>query len=234
VPRCWIALGGNVGDVRDTFKRAFEALGQQGLMTVRRSRLFDTTPVGAAAGARFLNAAAELETALPPLGVLDALQSAEAAAGRVRGLRWGPRPLDLDLLLYEGQRIETERLTVPHPPLWYRRFVLDPLTDIAPDVRHPVFGVTIAELRSRLLRRPLPVSLQGHDARQLLRELATAFPSQIEMVPRPESAVIVLQTGDADASGNAPNVVHLVDTVDAVQAARDVLTAALDEPRPLE
>jgi 2-amino-4-hydroxy-6-hydroxymethyldihydropteridine diphosphokinase len=99
--------------------------------------------------AAFLNAVAAVETRLSPAVLLDVLQAIEAQRGRERSPRaerWGPRTLDLDLLLYGDAVVATERLTVPHPRLAERAFVLRPLCDLAPQVRHPVLGRTLAEL----------------------------------------------------------------------------------------
>ena len=123
------------------------------------SPLYWSAPLGPPGQPEFVNAAARLRTRLEPLHLLDALQAIEQGHDRVRGERWGPRTLDLDLLLYGGERIDSERLIVPHPRLHERRFVLQPLADIAPDLRLPD-GRRIAEL---LLRCPAwemrPVSL---------------------------------------------------------------------------
>ena len=162
MPQCFIALGGNMGDVAAAFDQALSRLDAQPGIAVRQvSRTFRTEPVGSAAGTAYLNAAAELDCRLTPVQLLDALQREESLAGRVREYRWSPRPLDLDLLLYGRRLILHPRLIVPHPALWYRRFVLDPLAEIAADVIHPVKRLSVAALRHRLLPRPLPVVLTG-------------------------------------------------------------------------
>lgn len=161
--RCWIALGGNLGDVSASFRGALEDLGSTPHTRVNAvSSEFETAPVGSHAGSPYRNAAAELETSLEPLLLLDLLQSIEQRWGRVREKVWGPRTLDLDLLLIEGRTVHEPRLQVPHPHLWYRRFVLDPLVEIAPQAWHPDAQLTIRELHSRLLRRPFPCRLVFH------------------------------------------------------------------------
>lgn len=154
-----IALGGNLGDVPQTFERARTAVSLFATDNVRMSRLYRTDPVGAQAGDVFWNAALCCETSLPPLHLLDELQAIETQNGRTRTLHWGPRTLDLDLIFYGEHVLSTERLTLPHPHAWYRRFVLDPVADLTPELRHPVLDVTVSELRRRLLPRPLPIWL---------------------------------------------------------------------------
>jgi 2-amino-4-hydroxy-6-hydroxymethyldihydropteridine diphosphokinase len=160
--RCYIALGGNVGDVERSFRAALAGLAATpGIDVFELSPVFRTQPVGQWAGGEFLNAAARIDTGLEPLALLDVLQQLERATGPRKGPRWAPRALDLDLILYADRTIDHPRLQVPHPAAWYRRFVLDPLAAIAGDLRHPSKGQSIAELRARLLRRPLRLSLVG-------------------------------------------------------------------------
>jgi 2-amino-4-hydroxy-6-hydroxymethyldihydropteridine diphosphokinase len=144
------------------------------------SRYHETAPVGDEAGAGFLNAAAELENSLTPLDLLDKLQAVERDLGRTRSTHWGPRTLDLDLVFWESQIINSPRLVIPHPAAWYRRFVLDPLVEIAPRFVHPVKQVDICTLRERLLVRPLHVSFAGRrpseSRTQLIGRLASDFP----------------------------------------------------------
>ena len=142
------------------------------------SSSFRTPPMGQEAGEPYLNAAAELEANCPPLELLDHLQAIEIRHGRERTQHWGPRTLDLDLLLYGEEVLAHPRLTLPHPGCWYRRFVLDPLAEIAPDVVHPIKKRTIGELRARLLERPLRVGLAGGepaDRKRLAEELSAGF-----------------------------------------------------------
>src|SRR5262249_14782283 len=144
------------GVVHETFGKALEKLASAPHSTVPAvSRSLPTRSIGERAGAGFLNAAAEIDTSLPPLELLDLLQSIELALGRQRTVHWGPRTLDLDLLFYGTEVIDSPRLVVPHPAAWYRRFVLDPLVEIAPRLVHPEKQVDIHALRQRLLVRPL-------------------------------------------------------------------------------
>ena len=164
MPRCYLALGGNSGPVETTFRRALGDLADHpGVQVGRVSTLHRFAAVGDRAGGEFINAAAELLTELSPVELLDLTQSVETAHGRCRDVHWGPRTVDLDLILYGQQIIAEPRILVPHPAAWYRRFVLDPLAEIAADVLHPVRQLTIASLRNRLLPRPLPIALVGAD-----------------------------------------------------------------------
>ncbi|MBV9532647.1 MAG: 2-amino-4-hydroxy-6-hydroxymethyldihydropteridine diphosphokinase, partial [Bradyrhizobium sp.] len=131
-----IALGGNVGDVRTTFKRAIRdicALAHAELLA--RSSDYTTPPWGDERQARFVNACIDIETDLDPQALLAVLQQVESAFGRDRGRerRWGPRTLDLDLIAYGNISLQTAQLILPHPRLFERAFVLVPLAEIAPD-----------------------------------------------------------------------------------------------------
>ncbi|MEK6788665.1 MAG: 2-amino-4-hydroxy-6-hydroxymethyldihydropteridine diphosphokinase [Pseudomonadota bacterium] len=132
--RCAIGLGGNLGDAPETLTQALHALSaMQNSHVIAISALYRSAAIGPAGQPDYANAVITLDTLLSPWQLLDALQALELAAGRVRGLRWGARTLDLDLLLYGDQRIEDARLTVPHPEMHKRAFVLRPLQDIWPD-----------------------------------------------------------------------------------------------------
>lgn len=147
--RAFIGLGGNEGDVAAALTaalRALDALPQSRL--IARSRFYRTPAWGQVDQPDFINAAAELETALPARALLDALLEIERSLGRVRRAegRWGPRTVDLDLLLYGDQRIDLPGLVVPHPHLHQRAFVLLPLLDIAPSLSIPGHGDAAALL----------------------------------------------------------------------------------------
>jgi 2-amino-4-hydroxy-6-hydroxymethyldihydropteridine diphosphokinase len=179
MPRCHISLGGNAGPVAEHFTAALDNFQNSvDCSVVAVSHFHETTPVGDMAGGRFLNAAAELETSHDPIALLDLLQSVEGDLGRIRTVRWGPRPIDLDLLFYDLRVIDSPRLVVPHPAAWYRRFVLDPLVEIAPDLVHPVKQASLRALRDRLLVRPLPIALAGGAAapkREYIEALINTF-----------------------------------------------------------
>jgi 2-amino-4-hydroxy-6-hydroxymethyldihydropteridine diphosphokinase len=130
----WIGLGANLGDARETIGHALNALKETpGIKIVSVAPLYGSDPVDAQ-GPTFINTVAKIDTALTPLSLLDTLQSIEQAYGRERPYRHAPRTLDLDLLLYEGVTLETPRLTLPHPRMHERAFVLRPLGDLSPDL----------------------------------------------------------------------------------------------------
>ncbi|MGN6309084.1 MAG: 2-amino-4-hydroxy-6-hydroxymethyldihydropteridine diphosphokinase [Xanthobacteraceae bacterium] len=129
-----IALGGNIGDVRATFPKAISnILGMAQATLLARSSDYRTPPWGEEAQDPFVNACIEVETSLDPHALLFTLQKIEKRFGRVRDQRWGPRTLDLDLLAYDDAVINQPDLTLPHPRLFERAFVLVPLAEIAPD-----------------------------------------------------------------------------------------------------
>ena len=138
----FVGLGSNLDDPRRQLEQAFSALDSiPDTHCRRRSRLYRSAPMGPADQPDYLNAVAELETELEPLDLLAALQAIEQAQGRVRnGERWGPRTLDLDILLFANQCIDQPALRVPHPGLAQRAFVLYPLYEIAGDIEIPGLG----------------------------------------------------------------------------------------------
>ncbi|HEX7817006.1 2-amino-4-hydroxy-6-hydroxymethyldihydropteridine diphosphokinase [Dyella sp.] len=140
--QAFVGLGSNLGDSRQQLLDAMETLGSLPGTCVRlRSRLYHTPPWGVLEQPPFVNAAVALDTSLAPLALLDELLAIERAAGRTRdGERWGPRTLDLDLLHMPGVALDNERLTLPHPRVGERAFVLLPLRDIAPQLELPGLG----------------------------------------------------------------------------------------------
>ncbi len=133
MPHVYVGLGSNLGDREGTLRRAVAELGSEsGIAVLRVSRFRETDPVGYLDQPRFVNAVAELETDLPPRTVLDRLLEVERRLGRERqeGPRYGPRTIDLDLLLYGDTVLDEPGLRVPHPRLHERRFVLEPLAEL--------------------------------------------------------------------------------------------------------
>jgi 2-amino-4-hydroxy-6-hydroxymethyldihydropteridine diphosphokinase len=162
----FVALGSNLCDRAENLMAAVGSLRELG--DVRAiSPIYETAPVGLLAQPDFLNAVALLDTPLTPEGLIAALLRIERSHGRDRqhAIPKGPRTLDLDLLDYDGRVVETPRLTLPHPELQNRAFVLRPLLDLAPDWRHPVSHATAAELLQSLMER---------DAGQAVRLYRTA------------------------------------------------------------
>lgn len=147
--RAYVGLGANLGDREATIRRAAGLLGAARLSSIR-----ETEPWGHTEQPRFLNAVVEVETEFAPRELLDRLFEIEGRLGRTReGPRWGPRTIDLDLLLFGDRRIEEPGLTVPHPRLHERAFVLEPLAELAPDAVVPGLG-TVAELLAKLESTP--------------------------------------------------------------------------------
>lgn len=237
---CALGLGGNVGDVRNCLERALAQLQQEVGPVVRVSRLYRTTPIGPSPAAPFLNAAAVLQTGLDPLSVLGRLHQIEDRLGRIRTARWGPRTIDLDLLLYEGVQMHSGQIDVPHPGCHYRRFVLDPLADVAPDWLHPEAAQTITALRERLQRRPLCLLLVGGAAshRQAVSAALTERYVDLRVTCRAagcegaRSPVVWLTGGEADAVPQPALNLDLLPAGDC-ETPRQLVLAMLDEPQPL-
>lgn len=243
---CYIALGGNQGNVRETFLHALERLEMHPeISVIQTSKWVETTPVGDQTDATFLNGAAQLVTDLPPESLLRELQSVEAELGRVREVRWSARTLDLDLLLYDQLVFETSNLLIPHPAFWYRRFVLDPLTEIAADVVHPIKQITIQQLQLRLLKRPFILSLAGgtYAVRSALIEaLQPHYPQVLfthwehsERLPQTEEPTLIAWLGASENASNwdsLPEIprLKLTETGDTTEQIQHILQSALDFP----
>lgn len=173
--RCLVAFGSNLGERRGHLDRALELLGfMPGIRLLGVSRYRETVPIGGPAGQPpFLNGACLVETDLAPHDLLGLLQAVEASLERERVVRWGPRTVDLDLILYDGMVVESERLTVPHPRMTTRRFVLEPSAEIAADLTHPTSGCSVGELLENI-SEPHPYVAVAGVAGTGAREVAIA------------------------------------------------------------
>ena len=141
----YLGLGSNLGDREDNLRRAVSLLSRRASL-IALSSVYETEPWGYASQPTFFNMACLLETSLSPQCLLELAQSVERDLGRVPSFRYGPRVIDVDILLYGDEVIETPRLQVPHPRLWQRSFALTPLAEIAPGLAHPILGTSIADL----------------------------------------------------------------------------------------
>lgn len=143
----YIGFGSNIGDRLAHIQNAIHTLSKtEGITLQRISSIYTTDPIGYEAQAQFLNGVAAIQTSLSPLSLLHTLKDIETAIGRKHRIRWGPREIDLDILIYGDLCLQTEKLVIPHPEMHLRGFVLVPLAEIAPDLVHPVFQKTIQTL----------------------------------------------------------------------------------------
>lgn len=183
---CGIALGGNIGNTAETFDAALADLENQGIRVSRFSRLLRTPPMGSNAGDDFVNAAAIVETSLGPADLLQCLHEIENDLGRTRDTHWGPRRLDLDLIFHGESVLCTDEIVVPHPSFWFRRFVLQPLAEIAPDYRHPILNQSVSELNQHLNQHPLRLAIAGdfvteHVVTDIQHSLRKVFDSDVQL-----------------------------------------------------
>jgi 2-amino-4-hydroxy-6-hydroxymethyldihydropteridine diphosphokinase len=132
----YLSLGSNMGDREANVRKALDLLADR-MTLMKVSSLYETAPIGVTDQNDFINAVALVETELHPTDLLDAILDIERIVGRVRNLRWGPRVIDIDILLYDDEAINTPELIIPHPEIMNRAFVLIPLGEIAPDLELP-------------------------------------------------------------------------------------------------
>ncbi len=144
--RVYLSLGSNLGDREPALRQAVAALGPAGIRVLRVSSVYESEPVDVRDQPWFLNVVVEAETDLFPRQLLARTQSIERKMGRVRTRPKGPRTIDIDMLLYGDAVIDSTDLAVPHPRMGERRFVLEPLAELAPDLRHPVTRATVREM----------------------------------------------------------------------------------------
>ena len=150
MPTTYLALGSNLGDREANLRGALASLELAGIHVKRLSSLYETEPVDYLDQPWFLNGVLEADTDLDAHALLEALHSIESQLGSEKEFAKGPRMLDLDILLYDSETIDTPDLQIPHPRMLFRRFVLAPLTEIAPNLRHPVWHSTAADLLDNL------------------------------------------------------------------------------------
>ena len=151
MPLVYIGFGSNIGDRLVHIQNAIHILSKtEGITLKEISSIYTTDPVGYEAQAQFLNGVAAIQTILSPLSLLHTLKDIETAIGRKHRIRWGPREIDLDILIYGDLCVQTETLVIPHPEMHLRGFVLVPLAEIAPNLIHPVLQETIQTLLNRL------------------------------------------------------------------------------------
>jgi 2-amino-4-hydroxy-6-hydroxymethyldihydropteridine diphosphokinase len=141
----YIGLGSNIGDRVARLREAVVHLSKV-IEVTRASRLYVHAPLGYVSKDAFINAVVEGRTTLKPFDLLVELQKIERAMGRCRGIQYGPRPIDLDILFYGTAQMESLELTIPHPRLAKRAFVLKPLAELAPNLMHPVLYYTVTQL----------------------------------------------------------------------------------------
>jgi 2-amino-4-hydroxy-6-hydroxymethyldihydropteridine diphosphokinase len=149
MPKAYLGLGGNLGNVRENLEEAIRLLqAKEGLKVTKVSSYYETEPVGYLEQDWFVNIAAEIETQLSPYELLEHCSFVEQQLKRERLIRWGPRTIDIDILLYEGFERDEEKLTVPHPRMCERAFVIVPLMEIAPEMI--IKGKSITEIAKNL------------------------------------------------------------------------------------
>lgn len=156
----YLGLGSNVGNREENLRAALKSLGERDVTVWKSASLYWTEPRDLEDQPWFLNTVVEVRTLLPPEALMQQCLEVESAAGRVRDVPKGPRPLDIDILLYKDLILNLPRLTVPHPRYRQRRFVLVPLVELAPDLADPVCGLTMQQLLD-LCRDPGEVRLYG-------------------------------------------------------------------------
>lgn len=146
-----IGLGSNTGDRKGNLLLAYERIiSLEDILPLRLSRFYETAPVGGPPQPDFLNAALSIETGTSPCLLLTEFQHIENSMGRVRTAKWGPRNIDIDILLYGDKIIHEDHLKIPHPLMHTRLFVLEPLSEIEPDAVHPVLNKTVSQLWKEL------------------------------------------------------------------------------------
>lgn len=152
--KAYISFGSNMGDSKEIIDNAINTMHKDnGIRIIKQSDIIKTTSYGGVEQDDFLNGCLEIETFYNPFRLLEFLHSIENAAGRVRTIHWGPRTLDLDILLYDNMIINSEKLTIPHPDMQNRTFVLEPLCEIAPYAYNPIYNKTAIQMLNDLRKK---------------------------------------------------------------------------------
>ncbi|SDL00184.1 2-amino-4-hydroxy-6-hydroxymethyldihydropteridine diphosphokinase [Lacicoccus qingdaonensis] len=147
----YLGLGSNLGDRKENLEKSIEALDNFAEIEVtNRSSILETEPYGKTDQPEFMNMCVEINTRMSPLSLLETVLGIEHSLGRVREEVWGPRIIDIDILLYEDLDLELDDLSIPHKEMHLRSFVLEPLSEIAPDVKHPTLDKLVIELKEDL------------------------------------------------------------------------------------
>lgn len=219
---CLVGLGSNLGERASQLDEAVRQLRRvPGLQVVAQSCWYETAPLGGPPDQpAYLNGAVLLETAQTPHALLAELQAIEARLGRRRQERWGPRTLDLDLLLYDEQVLQTAELVVPHPRMAWRRFVLEPAAEIAAEMRHPRIGWTLGRLLAHWHEATNYLALTAATASAataLAERLAVALPARLLRAPGPFPQA----EGEKRASTAGPRRLEFLRQSAAILAADD-------------
>lgn len=148
----YIGIGSNLGNRQKNCLRAIELLQKKDIIVTKRSSLYETEPWGVKDQPRFINMAVEIDTSLEPKKLLTILKNIEKELGREKSSKWGPRTIDLDILLFDDIILNKDNLKIPHPLMHERDFVLRPLCEIAPDIYHPLLKIRMHELMQKIHR----------------------------------------------------------------------------------
>jgi len=152
--RVFIGIGSNIGDRRRNIESAINSIRREGIKITKISGFYETEPWGVKNQPYFINGVIEVETELSPIKLLLLLKRIERDIGRKKAMKWGPREIDLDILLYDDIILKSEILNIPHPFLEDREFVLKPLCEIAPNLIHPVLKKPVREILNETGREP--------------------------------------------------------------------------------
>ena len=180
--KCLIALGSNLGNRQHNLDEAVkQLLGQENIHFLARSRPITTNPIGGPTGQdSFLNEVLMIETNRTPESLLECAQQVEHLLGRVRNQRWGARTIDIDLLMVDQMIVQSPFLQLPHPRMMYRRFVLQPASEVAPQLEHPIVGWSLAKLMDNLASPVNYLAFTGSDA-QPTEQFACALAGQLNL-----------------------------------------------------